>query len=65
MLPQVEGLAETRHRFETIVEKQEGVLDKKVKVLKEILQENQNQFQNKHLRLQEVGLVYLLALIRC
>jgi hypothetical protein len=47
LLKKVEGLAETRHRFETIVEKQEGVLDKKVKVLTEILQENQNQFQNK------------------
>lgn len=53
LLKKVEDLVGTRYRFETIVEKQEGVLDKKVKVLKELLQKNQNQFQNKHLRLQQ------------
>jgi hypothetical protein len=55
LLKQVEELAETRHRFETIVEKQEDVLDKKLKGLSKILQATQNQLQNNHVRSQQDG----------
>ena len=47
LLKKAEELAENRHHVESIVDRQEDVLDKKINVLRELLQDNHQQMHSK------------------